>query len=324
MPYLRQQAENLMVDYKTALTGPLLRGDHATLARNIGALQGDPFQKIYQSFVDTYAKTREKTAMMTVFDFEKKKQKAEKITMVTCYDYTSATIVANTSVDCILVGDSAAMTMHGYQNTISASTEMMAMHTSAVARGAKNKFIVGDLPFLAYRKSLSENISATQALMQAGAHAVKLEGTSGNTELITHLVQSGVPVMGHIGLTPQFIHQLGGYRVQGKTDESAKRLMEEALKLQEAGCFALVLECVPSAVATEITRALKIPTIGIGAGAETDGQVLVFQDLLGLNTDFRPKFVKTFLNGAELFSQAIESYAHDVKAGEFPRREHSF
>jgi 3-methyl-2-oxobutanoate hydroxymethyltransferase len=160
--------------------------------------------------------------------------------------------------------------------------------------------------------------------MQAGAHAVKLEGASGNTGFIQHLADSGVPVMGHIGLTPQFVHLLGGYHVQGKTEDSARRLVEEALALQEAGCFALVLECVPSDLAARITRELKIATIGIGAGAGTDGQVLVFQDLLGLNTEFKPKFVKQFLNGAELFVDAIEEYNDAVRNGEFPDAEHSF
>jgi 3-methyl-2-oxobutanoate hydroxymethyltransferase len=262
--------------------------------------------------------------MMNVFDFRKKKAADEKITMVTCYDYTSAAILNKTSVDCLLVGDSLAMTMHGFRDTLPATVEMMAMHTAAVARGAKDKFIVGDLPFLSYRSSLESNMAAVRALMQAGAHAVKLEGASGNAEFVAHLRGSGVPVMGHIGLTPQFVNQLGGYKVQGKTHESAKRLMEEAIALEEAGCFALVLECVPEELAEKISKKLKIATIGIGAGVETDGQVLVFQDLLGLNIDFKPKFVKHFLNGAELVSDAIESYARDVRDGTFPAEEHKF
>jgi len=262
--------------------------------------------------------------MITICDFKKKKTAAEKITMVTCYDYTSALILDKSGIDCLLVGDSLAMTMHGFRDTISATAELMALHTAAVSRGAKDKFIVGDLPFLSYRSALNENIAAVRALMQAGAHAVKLEGASGNAEFIAHLVHSGVPVMGHLGLTPQFINQMGGYKVQGKTDESARRILEEALALEMAGCFALVLECVPAAVAKAITKKLKIPTIGIGAGADTDGQVLVFQDLLGLNTEFKPKFVKRFLNGAELFGQALDAYAAAVKTGEFPGHEHRY
>lgn len=262
--------------------------------------------------------------MLNIFDFQKKKKAGEKITMVTCYDYTSALILDKTSTDCLLVGDSLAMTMHGFQTTVSATTEMMAMHTAAVARGAKDKFIVGDLPFLAYRKSLSDNMAAAQAVMQAGAHAVKLEGVAGNTGFISHLVESGVPVMGHIGLTPQFVHQLGGYRVQGKTEDGARRLMEEAKALEEAGCFAIVLECVPADLAARITAALGIATIGIGAGFGTDGQVLVFQDLLGLNTEFRPKFVKKYIDGAEMIAGAVETYNREVRQGAFPDADYSF
>lgn len=262
--------------------------------------------------------------MMNIFDFNKKKAAGEKITMVTCYDYTSGLIIDKTDTDCILVGDSLSMTMHGHPTTVQATIEMMTMHTAAVARGAKSKFIVGDLPFLSYRKSLSDNVNAVQSLMQAGAHAVKLEGASGNTGFIQHLADSGVPVMGHIGLTPQFVHLLGGYHVQGKTDESAKRLLEEALALQEAGCFALVLECVPSDLAAKISRTLKIATIGIGAGPDTDGQVLVFQDLLGLNTEFKPKFVKQYMDGAGLFVNAIDTYNKEVRKGAFPDADHSF
>ncbi len=262
--------------------------------------------------------------MINILDFTKKKVAGEKITMITCYDYTSALIVDRTSIDAILVGDSLAMTMHGHPTTVQADLHLMALHTAAVVRGAKSKFIVGDLPFLSYRKSLSENMNAVEVLMQAGAHAVKVEGASGNTGFIRHLRDSGVPVMGHIGLTPQFVHLLGGYRVQGKTEESARRLIEEAHALEEAGCFALVLECVPGDLADKITKEVKIATIGIGAGPDTDGQVLVFQDLLGLNTEFKPKFVQRFLNGAELFVEAIEEYNESVRNGAFPDAEHSF
>jgi 3-methyl-2-oxobutanoate hydroxymethyltransferase len=262
--------------------------------------------------------------MRSICDFLKMKKAGEKITMITCYDYTSAAIVAKTDIDCVLVGDSLAMTMHGFKSTLGATMEMMGLHTAAVVRGAPEKFIIGDLPFLSYRKGLSDNMAAVQSLMQAGAHAVKLEGVVGNLEFITHLVQSGVPVMGHIGLTPQFVHQLGGYKVQGKTDESAKILMEQALALEKAGCFSLVLECVPAPVAAEISKALSIATIGIGAGKGTDGQVLVFQDLLGLNMAFKPKFVKAYLDGAALFGSAIDDYSREVKEGSFPDDAHSF
>ena len=244
--------------------------------------------------------------------------------MITCYDYTSARILSTTRVDCLLVGDSVAMTMHGFKETVSASLEMMQFHTAAVSRGASNKFIVSDLPFLSYRKLLAKSISATQKLIQAGAHAVKLEGASGNLKLIKHLVESGIPVMGHLGLTPQLVNILGGYKVQGKTDEAARRLMEDALLLQEAGCFAVVLECVTSQIAKEISETLSIPTIGIGAGPFTDGQVLVFQDLLGLNTDFKPKFVKHYINGNEYFKNGIEDFINEIQLGKFPSNEHCF
>lgn len=261
---------------------------------------------------------------MNIFDFYKKKEKKEKISMVTCYDYTSARILSQTSIDCLLVGDSVAMTMHGFKDTLSATTEMMVFHIAAVSRGAKDKFIIGDVPFLACRKSLSQSTSSIQALMQAGAHAVKIEGAAGNLELIRHLTESGVPVMGHLGLTPQFIHTLGGYRVQGKTEKSATRIKQDALLMQEAGCFGLVLECVPNQLAAEITESLAIPTIGIGAGGMTDGQVLVLQDLLGLNIDFKPYFVKNFMNGHEQLKNSISEYVQAIQTGEFPQHEHCY
>ncbi len=261
---------------------------------------------------------------MNSLDFYRKKHLGEKISMITCYDYTSARILAATSIDCLLVGDSAAMTMHGHKDTLSATLAMMCFHTQAVARGAGDKFIVSDMPFLSYRKSLSKNVSSAQALIQAGAHAVKLESAAGNTKLIRHLVESGIPVMGHLGLTLQLMHVLGGFKVQGKTNESAARIKEDALQLQEAGCFALVLECIPPSLASDITQSLSIPTIGIGAGSDTDGQVLVFQDLLGMNTDFKPKFVKVFFNGQEQIKNSVEEYINAVKTGEFPHAEHCY
>ena len=261
---------------------------------------------------------------MNIFDFCLKKQRNDKISVITCYDYTSARMLSQSTVDCLLVGDSVAMTIHGYKDTLSATLEMMSFHTAAVSRGAGDKFIVSDMPFLSYRKSLSKNVSAAQALMQVGAHAIKLEGAAGNLELVKHLTESGIPVMGHLGLTPQSIHILGGYKVQGKTDESAARLKEDALALQEAGCFSLVLECVPSTVAKDISEKLIIPTIGIGAGPFTDGQVLVYQDLLGLSTDFKPKFVKNFVNGHEHLTTGIEMYINAIQSGEFPQDEHCY
>lgn len=229
---------------------------------------------------------------MKIHDFQKFKAEKRKINFVTCYDYSFAKIFETTDVDCLLVGDSLAMTMHGEQDTLCADIEMMALHTKAVANGVNKKFVVADLPFMSYRGSLDLLNTATMKLMQAGANAIKLEGVEGNEEYINHLVHSGVPVMGHIGLTPQFVNTLGGYRVQGKTKESANILLDQAKRLEKAGCFSIVLECVPTDVAERITKELTIATIGIGAGNKTDGQVLVLQDLLGLNMDFLPKFVK--------------------------------
>jgi len=255
---------------------------------------------------------------MKIQDFQKKKDSNKKISMVTCYDYTSAKIVHASDVDCVLVGDSVAMTMHGYTTTVPATVEMMVVHTQAVARAITRKFILGDLPFLSYRKDLNSNMDAVQLLMQSGAHAVKLEGAIGNIELIKHVVHSGVPVMGHIGLTPQSVHQLGGFKVQGKEDAAAQELLEQARRLEDAGCFSLVLECVPSALAKRVTDSLHIPTIGIGAGPYTSGQVLVFQDMLGMQNDFQPKFLKTYMNGFDAIKNALNDYHREVEAVAYP------
>lgn len=261
---------------------------------------------------------------MNVLDFQALKARNEKIVMITCYDYTSARIVQDSDVDVILVGDSAAMVMHGYGTTIPADIEMMCRHIESVARGTKNKFIVGDMPFLSFRQSLTDNMRAVASVMKAGAHAVKLEGIEGNVETIRHIVKSGVPVMGHLGLTPQSVNQLGGFRVQGRGDQAAEVLREEAKACEQAGCFALVLECVPDDLAAEITASLTIPTIGIGAGSGTDGQVLVMQDLLGLSSDFKPKFVRKYLDGRQLWQDAFNAYASDVKSGQFPAADESY
>jgi 3-methyl-2-oxobutanoate hydroxymethyltransferase len=261
---------------------------------------------------------------MNVLDFQVLKARNEKIVMLTCYDYTSACIVQDSDVDVILVGDSAAMVMHGYGTTIPADIEMMCRHIESVSRGTKNKFIVGDMPFLSFRQSRTDNMRAVASVMKAGAHAVKLEGIEGNSETIAHIVKSGVPVMGHLGLTPQSVNQLGGFRVQGRGEGPAEILRKEALACQQAGCFALVLECVPDELAAEITALLDIPTIGIGAGAGTDGQVLVMQDLLGLSSDFKPKFVRKYLDGRKLWKDAFNAYASDVKSGHFPTADESY
>lgn len=261
---------------------------------------------------------------MNVLDFKSRKNEAKKISMVTCYDFWSAQVLASSDVDVLLVGDSLAMVMHGHSSTLPATVDMMALHTSAVARGAGKKFIVGDMPFLSFRKSLNENVDAVLKIMQAGAHAVKLEGCEGNEELIRHLVTSGVPVMGHLGLTPQSINMLGGFKVQARGDEAAKLLLAQAKRLEQAGCFSLVLECVPSDVAAVVTKELSIPTIGIGAGVECDGQVLVLQDMLGFNPHFSPKFLKKYAQGFEWMKSALNDFDREVKARTFPTEKESY
>lgn len=260
---------------------------------------------------------------MNILEIIERKGKT-KLSMVTCYDYTSGVIAANSPVDMLLVGDSLAMTMHGEATTLPATIEMMALHTRAVAKAAPKKLIVGDLPFMSYRSSLSENVENVRKLMVAGAHAVKLEGANGNLELVRHLVDSGVPVMGHLGLTPQSIHQLGGFKVQGRNENAQKQILKNAKELEQAGCFSVVLECVPSELAKTITNELSIPTIGIGAGPDVDGQVLVWQDMLGMNPHFKPKFLRTYLNGYEVIGDALKKYHDDVVAGRFPNQEESY
>lgn len=258
-------------------------------------------------------------------DFQRKKEQNQKISMLTCYDYPSARIIAESNIDCVLVGDSVAMMVHGHESTIMATIEMMCLHTKAVAKGIGHQFIVSDLPFLCHRASLSETVSDVKKLLHAGAHAIKIEGGDQHTcQTIAHLVTSGVPVMGHIGLTPQSVLELGGYKVQGKEPEKADSLLQQARNLEAAGCFAIVVECMPSSLAKTITQTITIPTIGIGAGVETDGQVLVWHDLLGLQNEIRPRFVKTFVNGKAIFLQGLQAYASEVHEAHFPTPAHAF
>lgn len=262
---------------------------------------------------------------MKIHDFKRRKEQQTKISMLTCYDYPSACIIAESAIDCVLVGDSVAMTVHGYDSTIMATMDMMVLHTAAVARGIKQQFIVSDLPFLCHRVSHTDTIQNVKKLLQAGAHAIKIEGADADVcQTISYLVTAGIPVMGHIGLTPQSIHQLGGYKVQGVEQEQAALLLQQAHRLEAAGCFALVIECVPSQLAKNITKSLTIPTIGIGAGVETDGQVLVWHDMLGLQTEFKPRFIKQFVQGKEMLLAAINSYVDQVQQTHFPAIEHAF
>ncbi|MDF1759555.1 MAG: 3-methyl-2-oxobutanoate hydroxymethyltransferase [Coxiellaceae bacterium] len=261
--------------------------------------------------------------MKNIQDFQRMKRSDQKIVVSTCYSNWSAQILDKTEIDCLLVGDTVAMVEYGYDSTLKATVDMMEMHVEAVSRGAPSKFIIGDMPFLSYRKGLTATMNAVERLMRAGANAVKLEGAAGNLELVKHIVESGVPVMGHLGLTPQMVNQLGGYKVQGRGDDAVQLLLQQAKALEAAGCFSLVLECVPELVAEQVTHALQIPTIGIGAGPKTSGQVLVFHDMLGMN-DFNSKFIKRYLNGQDLMIQAFNQYKQEVQTNAFPQPEHCY
>jgi len=262
--------------------------------------------------------------MSTVLDFERLKMEGHKISIVTAYDAWSARIVARSRVDALLVGDSAAMVMHGHTTTVAATVAVMALHTRAVARASGDKFLIVDLPFLSFRRGVSAAMAAVGTLVQSGAQAVKLEGVDGHEEVITQIVGSGVPVMGHIGLTPQSVNQLGGFRVQGKGNGQAEKLAQQAHALEALGCFSIVLECIPAALASRITSELRIPTIGIGAGPGTDGQVLVLQDLWGVDPSRAPRFVRRYLDGERLLTNAIDEYDADVKHARFPTPEESY
>ena len=262
--------------------------------------------------------------MKTIQEFQILKNEGRKISLITCYDYWSARIIDESDIDAVLVGDSAAMVMHGFETTVNAELEMMYWHVAAVKRGLKNKFLIADLPFLIHKKEISQLVDSVDRLMKAGAQAVKIEGANGNTELIKHLVEAGVPVMGHLGLTPQSVHKLGGFKLQGKEEHSAEKIFQDAISLQQAGCFSIVLEMIPAEVAKKVTDELEIPTIGIGAGPFTSGQVLVLHDLLGVNKNFNPKFVRKYLNGYDLIQGALNNFNKDVKENKFPQPNESY
>jgi 3-methyl-2-oxobutanoate hydroxymethyltransferase len=261
---------------------------------------------------------------LTILDFGKMKADGRKIVMVTAYDATFAGIFDEAGADMLLVGDSLGMVVLGHPDTLSVTMEDMVRHTGAAARGRKRAFLVADLPFLSYQASVPEAIRNAGRLLQAGAEAVKLEGGRTMEATIRAIASCDIPVMGHIGLTPQSVHRMGGYRVQGKSEAQAARLLDDALAVQEAGAFAVVLEGMPAGLAAEIAERLEIPTIGIGAGAGCDGQVLVMHDLLGLFDAFRPKFVRRFGEIKGPVRDAVAAYAAAVRSGEFPDEEHSF
>ncbi len=262
---------------------------------------------------------------VTILDIQRKKESGEVLTMLTAYDYSSALLVDTAGIDVILVGDSLGMVMMGLDGTVAVTMEEMLHHCRAVARGAKRAFLVGDMPFMSYQADTGEAIrNAGRFLKEAGMDSIKLEGGEEVCDTVRAIVRAGIPVMGHIGLTPQSISKLGGYKVQGKTATDARRLLADAQTLEAAGCYSIVLEAVPAPVAAAISRRLTIPTIGIGAGAGCDGQVLVYHDLLGLFDRFQPKFVKQYADVRGVILQALTTFRDEVQSKEFPGAEHTY
>jgi 3-methyl-2-oxobutanoate hydroxymethyltransferase len=260
----------------------------------------------------------------TISDFTAMKKAGEKIAMITCYDYTSAKLIKETDIDCILVGDSVGMVVSGFESTLPVSLEHMKYHTTAVSKAHTNKFILADMPFLSYHTSADKAIESAGALMQCGAHGVKLEGGEYFTGIVEKLTACSIPVCGHLGMTPQSVNMLGGFKVQGRGDDAAKQLINDATLLEQSGIFMLVLELVPENLAFRIAESLSIPVIGIGAGRYCDGQVLVWYDVLGYDDDFAPKMVKKYLDGSNLIKNAISNYAKEIKESVFPDKDHIF
>jgi 3-methyl-2-oxobutanoate hydroxymethyltransferase len=266
-----------------------------------------------------------KPKKVTILDLQAKKKVQQYISMLTAYDYPSALLVDEAGIDIILIGDSVAMTVLGHSNTVSITMDEMLHHCKAVAKGVQRAFLVGDMPFMSYQADATEATrNAGRFIKEGVVDAVKIEGGREVIETVKKIINAGIPVMGHIGLTPQTATKLGGYKIQGKTAEQAMRIQEDALALQAAGCFAIVLEAVPAPVADTITKKLAIPTIGIGAGSGCDGQVLVFHDILGLYDRFTPKFVKQYANLRKPIIEAIKKFKTEVETGAFPGDQHSF
>ncbi len=253
------------------------------------------------------------------------KKKGSKITMLTAYDYPMAAVLDEAGIDMILIGDSVGNVVLGYESTIPVTMEDMIHHTKAVSRAVKRAMVIADMPFMSYQHSVEQAIfNAGRLLKEGNAHGVKLEGGREVAETVRRIMVSGIPVMAHVGLTPQSVNQLGGYKVQGREEAAAKRIFEDAKILEEAGAFSIVLESVPSKLAADITEALSIPTIGIGAGVQCDGQVLVVHDMLGMFEKFTPKFVKRYAELNQLMKEAVSQYAEEVRSGSFPDKEHSY
>lgn len=261
----------------------------------------------------------------TAATFKMQKLNGEKITMLTAYDYSMAKLVDSSGVNGILVGDSLGMVMLGYKDTLSVTMDDMIHHIKAVVRGAKDALVVGDMPFMSYQVSVEDAVkNAGRLIKEGGCGAVKLEGGLSVCPQIKAIVEASIPVMAHIGLTPQSVNAFGGFKVQGKNEADARRLIEEAKAVEKAGAFAIVLECIPASLAKLITQNVSIPTIGIGAGADCDGQILVYQDLLGLFDGFKPKFVKQYANVGLIIREAFEKYIQETKDKDFPTKEHTF
>lgn len=253
------------------------------------------------------------------------KQNGDKITMLTAYDYSTAKLMDESGINCILVGDSLGMVMLGYDSTLPVTMEDMLHHTKAVTKGAKNAMVIADMPFMSYQTSVYDAVkNAGRLIQEGGAYAVKLEGGASVCDRIEAIVKASIPVVAHIGLTPQSVNAFGGFKVQGKDEKRAKELIEDAKKIEAAGAFMVVLECVPAKLAEIISHEISIPTIGIGAGGGCDGQVLVYQDMLGMFSDFTPKFVKKYVDIGSIMKDAFSSYIDEVKSGAFPKDEHSF
>ncbi|MGV9103727.1 MAG: 3-methyl-2-oxobutanoate hydroxymethyltransferase [Promethearchaeia archaeon] len=262
---------------------------------------------------------------MTTHRFKRMKEKGKKIVMLTAYDAPTAKILSDSGVDAILVGDSVGNSLLGYESTVPVTLDDVIHHTAAVSRAKPQSLIIGDMPFMSYKVSIEQALeNCARMLQEGGAEAVKLEGGSSIAPTVEAVVDAGIPVMAHIGLTPQSIYELGGYRVQGRTAEAAEEMIEHAKKMEEAGAFSLVIELVPSETAKVITDAVDIPTIGIGAGPHCDGQILVIWDMLGLFEEFKPKFVKRYANVRNLMVDAVNEYSKEVREGKFPDPEHSF
>lgn len=261
----------------------------------------------------------------TVASLMKMKENGEKISMLTCYDYSTAKLMEKSGINMILVGDSLGMVMLGYKDTLPVTVDDMIHHGAAVVRGCNDIFVVMDMPFMSYQTSVYDAVvNAGRLMKETGANAVKLEGGAAVTEQIKAITDSGIPVVAHIGMTPQSVNAFGGFKVQGKSEAQAEQILKDAYAVQEAGAFAVVLECVPTKLATLISEKLVIPTIGIGAGDGCDGQVLVWQDMLGMFDDYVPKFVKKFANVGDIMVKAFEDYDKEVKGGEFPTEAHGF